>query len=136
MDTPPQTWARLALLVGVIYFLIGKAFALPASDLRFWRLAAWVVSGGAYAGHIAYEHYRLHNSPRSSASHVALGVAIGAILLALAGMLHSLVTTSAIQPSWLLAFVVWPTVTAIPAFLGALVAGAVLARLRRSADAT
>ena len=130
-----QAWLRAALLVGVVYFLIGWVFALPANDVQLWRLLAWVVSGGAYAAHIAYEHYRLGSSPKVSASHVALAVAIGAILLALAGMLHSLSNASMIRLTWLLALVVWPAVTAIPAFLGAYVAGAVLARLPRSAGA-
>ena len=94
-----QAWLRAALLVGVVYFVVGKVFALPANDLRWWRLSAWIVSGGAYAAHIAYEHYRLGSSPRVSASHIALAVAIGAILLAVAGMLHSLSTASAIRPT-------------------------------------
>ena len=135
MDASRQAWLRAAVLVGVAYFLIGKVFALPANGLRFWRLAAWVASGGVYAAHIAYEHYRLGSSPRVGASHIAVAVAIGAILLAVAGLLHSLSTASAVRPTWLLALVVWPAVTAIPAFLGALVAGVVLARLPRSADA-
>lgn len=135
MDASRRAWIRAALLVGVAYFVIGRVFALPTDHVRAWRLAAWVVSGGAYAAHIAYEHFRLHHSPRLSASHVALAVAIGAILLALAGMIHSLATASTIRPAWLLALVLWPAVTAIPAFLGALAAGAVLARLPRSADA-
>ena len=42
-----QAWRRAAVLVGVAYFLIGKVFALPANDLRFWRLAAWVADAGA-----------------------------------------------------------------------------------------
>ncbi|HEX6738456.1 MAG TPA: hypothetical protein VF310_09300 [Vicinamibacteria bacterium] len=70
-----------------------------------------------------------------TAAHVALAVAIGALLLAVAGLLHALSTAAAVRPTWLLALVVWPAVTAIPGFLGALVAGAVLARLPRSADA-
>ena len=135
MDTSGrQEWVRAALLVGAVYFLIGRGFTLPSSHVHVWRLAAWVVSGGAYAAHIAYEHFRLRNSPRLAALHVALAVAIGAILLAVAGMIHSLSTTSAIRPAWLLALVAWPAVTAVPAFLGALAAGAVLARLPRSVD--
>jgi hypothetical protein len=134
MNASRQAWLRVALLVGVVYFLIGTVFALPANDLRLWRLSAWVVSGGAYAVHIAYEHYRLGSTPRVGAAHIALAVAIGAILLAVAGMLHALTTASALRPTWLLALVVWPAVTAIPAFVGALVAGAVLARLPPSAD--
>jgi hypothetical protein len=133
MNAARHAWLRVALLVGVVYFLIGTVFALPANDLRLWRLSAWVVSGGAYAVHIAYEHYRLGSTPRVGAAHIALAVPIGAILLAVAGMLHALTTAAALRPTWLLALVVWPAVTAIPAFVGALVAGAVLARLPRSA---
>lgn len=129
MHASRPAWLRTALLVGVVYLLIGRVFALPADHLRWWRLAAWVASGGAYAAHIAYEHYRLGSSPRVSAAHVALAVAFGALLLAVAGMVHALVVASALRPTWLLALVVWPAVTAIPAFLGALVAGGVLARL-------
>jgi len=123
-----QTWASAALLFGVAYFLIGRLSTLPADNVRVWRLAAWLASGVVYAAHIGYEHFRMRNSPRPMALHVALAVAIGAIGLAIAGMIHSLSTASAIRPAWLLALVIWPAVTAIPAFLGALAAGAVLAR--------
>jgi hypothetical protein len=130
-----QVWVPAALLVGIVYFLVGRGFALPSSHVRVWRLAAWVVSGGAYAAHIAYEHFKLRNPPRTSALHVALAVAIGAVALAVAGMIHSLSTTSTALSAWLLALVIWPAVTAAPAFLGALVAAAVLARRARSTDA-
>ncbi len=130
-----QPWIRAALLFGVAYFLIGRVFTLPANHVQVWRLAAWIVSGGVYATHIGYEHFRLRNSPRLAALHVALAVAVGAIALAAAGMIHSLSTASAIRPVWLLALVIWPAVTAVPAFLGALVAGAVLSRLPQSRDA-
>jgi hypothetical protein len=129
-----QAWVRAALLLGATYFLIGRLFALPANQ-HVWRLAAWMVSGVAYAAHIGYEHFRLRNSPRLTALHVAVAVAIGAFALAVAGMIHSLSTASAIRPAWLLALVIWPAVTAVPAFLGALVAGAILRRPPRSADA-
>lgn len=129
-----QPWLRAALLVGVAYFLIGRGFTLPADHVQVWRLAAWIVSGVAYAMHIGYEHFRLRNSPRLAALHVAVAVAIGALALAVAGMIHSLSTTSAIRPVWLLALVIWPAVTAIPAFLVAFAAGAVLRRLPQRAD--
>ena len=125
----------MALLLGVVYFLIGRVFALPADHVHEWRLAAWMVSGVAYAAHIGYEHFKLRSSPRSTAVHVAVAVAIGAFALAVAGMIHSLSTASTIRPAWLLALLIWPAVTAVPAFLGALVAGAVLQRLPQSADA-
>ena len=125
---PP--WVRAALLLGVVYFLIGRLFAVPADHPRLWRLAAWLASGLAYAAHVAHEHFGLRHSPRLVALHAALAVAIGAIALAVAGMIHSLSAGAALGPSWLLALVIWPAATAIPAFLVALVAGAVLARLR------
>lgn len=125
---------RAALLAGALYLLIGRVFALPADEVRAWRLAAWVISGIAYGAHIWYEHFRLRNSPRLAAFHVAVGVAIGAFGLAVAGMIYSLSTVSTIRPGWLLALVLWPAVTAVPAFLGAVVAGSVLWRLTRHSD--
>ena len=132
-DTRPepkrvQRWVRAALLVGGVYLLIGRVFAAPADHVRAWRLAAWAFSGAAYAAHIGYEHFRLHHSPRSTALHAALAVAIGACALAAAGGLHSILAGSALRPLWLVALVVWPVVTAVPAFLVALVAGALLPR--------
>jgi hypothetical protein len=136
MDTPHrQAWVPTALLVGVVYFLIGKVFALPADHAHAWRLAAWLVSGVAYAAQIAYEHFRLRSSERVTAVHAAIAVAIGAFALALAGMIHSMSAGSSIRPAWLLALVLWPAFTAIPAFLVALMAAAVLARLPRNAGA-
>ena len=123
-----RTWLRAALLIGAVYFLTGRLFALPSSHLHAWRLAAWTVSAAAYAAHIWYEQFRLRTSPRVTALHVTTAVAIGAFALAVAGMLHSLSTTSAIRPAWLLALVLWPAFTAVPAFLGALVAGTALRR--------
>jgi hypothetical protein len=130
-----QAWVRAALLVGAAYFLIGRVFALPSDNVRVSRLAAWMLSGLAYAAHIWYEHFRLRNSPRLTALHVATAVAIGGFALAVAGMIHSLSTAPAIRPAWILALVLWPAITAVPAFLGALVAAAVLTRVSRSADA-
>ena len=132
--SPRSDWVRAALVVGVAYFLIGRGFALPTEHVQMWRLAAWLVSGAAYAAHIWYEHFRLRNGPRSTALHAAVAVAIGAIALALAGMIRSVSTTSTLRPAWLLALVLWPAITALPAFLVALVVAALLARLPRSAD--
>ena len=84
--------------------------------------------GVAFAAHIAYEHFRLRYSSLFVALHTALAVAIGAILLALAGMINSLWTRSPLRPIWLLALVLWPAITAVPAFFVALAASAILAR--------
>jgi hypothetical protein len=125
-----QSWLRTARLVGVVYLLIIRISALPASHVQLWRLAAWLLSGFTFAAHINYENRRLHNSPRVSALHVALGVATGAVALALAGMVHDLSTGAGFRPAWLLALALLPAMTAIPAFLVALGAGALLTRLR------
>lgn len=136
MDAPRhQTWIRAAILLGGVYCLIGIVFALPADHVRAWRLAAWLVSGVVYVAHIGYEHFRLRNAPRLAALHVATAVAVGALGLAVAGMLHSLSIAPVIRPAWLVALVLWPAFTALPAFVGALVAGAVLSRLPRRSDA-
>jgi hypothetical protein len=131
--TITHRWARAALLAGIAYLIIGRVFAWPTDHVRAWRLAAWVVSGAVFATHIGYEQLRWRHSPLTTALHASLAVAIGAFGLAVAGALNSLRATSAIQPLWLLALVAWPAATALPAFLVALVASAVLARLPRSA---
>jgi hypothetical protein len=130
-----EQWVWMALLVGVVYVLVGRLFAAPTSHVHAWRLAAWLVSAVAYAAHMAYEHFRLRESPRLMAFHVAVAVAIGGLGLAIVGMVHAMSNTSAVRPAWLLALVLWPAVTAVPAFLVALVIGAVLARIPRMAVA-
>lgn len=126
-----QPWARAVVLVGVMYALIGVVFAWPASYVRVWRLAAWLVSAAAYAAHIGYERFRLRNPPRRAALHVALAVALGAFGLAVGAIIHSLSVASTAQHRRLLlvALVVWPIMTGLPAFLVALAASKVLARL-------
>jgi hypothetical protein len=125
------------ILVGIAYFVVGFVFAALANpsvsdQVRVWRLAAWVVSAAVFAAHIGYEHFRLGNSPRATALHAAVAVAVGAFLLAVAATAHASVVVSH-APYWrfLLALVVWPIITALPAFLVAFVAGAMLARLPR-----
>jgi hypothetical protein len=130
-----QPWISAALLLGALYLLVGRAFAAPATHAQEWRLAAWMVCGVAFAAHIAYEHFSLRHSPLLVAWHAALAVAIGAFLLAVAAMIHSLWITSKLRPIWFLALFLWPAITAVPAFLVALAAGAILARLWPSADA-
>ena len=126
---------RVLILVGVVYFVVGFVFSAldrSVSDpLRYtWRLGAWMVSAAVYAAHIGYEHFRLSNPPRATALHAAMAAALGAFLLAVAATVHKSIVASH-APYWrfLLALVVWPIVTAVPAFVVAFLAGAVLARL-------
>jgi hypothetical protein len=111
--------------------MVGIVFAWPATHVRAWRLAAWLVSAAVFAGHVAFERLGFRSRPGPAATHVALAVALGAFGLALGAVVHSLLSgTSADQRRLvLIALVVWPVITAIPAFLVAMVGGEVLAWL-------
>jgi len=135
-----KPWIRAAIIVGVVYFVVGFVFSaldpFVSNQVHFiWRLAAWVASAAAYAAHIGYEHFRLNNSPPAKALHAAIAVALGAFLLALSANIHDLGSASGYRPRMLIALVAWPLLTAVPAFLVALAVAAVLARLptKRSA---
>jgi hypothetical protein len=125
-----QSWVRAALLLGVTYAVVGIVFAVPTTNVQAWRLAAWAVSAIGYAAHIAYESFRLQNSPSSAALHVAFAVVLGAFGLAVGANIHSLLTGSTNQQRQLLllSLGIWPVITALPAFLVALAISAVLAR--------
>ena len=136
MDAPGRkSWLRAVILVGVVYFAVGIVFAaLPnpsvSDQVVMWRLAAWVAGGAVYAAHIGYEHFRLGTSPRTTALHAALAVALGAFLLAVAATFHAVMVPSH-APYWryFLALVLWPIITALPAFLVALAVAAALSYL-------
>ena len=123
------SWIGAALLAAGVYAAVGITFALPTTHVRAWRLAAWVVSALAYAAEIGYEHSRLRNRPGSAALHVALAVAGGGFALSMAAVVHRVSAGTATAPFQLLAFGLWPIVIAVPAFLVALAASALLARL-------
>ena len=133
-ESHPQSWFRVALLVGIVYFAVGRLFSVPIPHAQAWRLAAWIVSGVAFAAHLGYEHFKIRHSPRSVARDTAVAVGIGALLLAVAGMIRSVWATSAIRTAWFLALVLWPAFTAIPAFLAALVVAMLLKQLRLRTD--
>jgi hypothetical protein len=130
-----MTFARpLVVLLGVVYFVVGVVFGELArwagseqGQFR-WRLAAWVVSTFAFAAHVAYEHFRLRSRATTLALHVSLAVALGALLLAAAATLHAM-RQSSHAPYWLylLALVLWPLMTGVPAFVVAFVGAKVLA---------
>jgi len=125
---------RAAILVGLLYAAVGIAFAVPDTHVRIWRLAAWLVSAAAYAAHIGYERFGLRHSPRSAATHVAAAAALGAFGLAAGANIHSLFTAGGGQHRQLLliALVIWPIITAVPAFLVGLGISGVLAHFSRS----
>ena len=137
-----KSWIRAVILAGLVYCVVGIVFAAlanpsPSDQVRFlWRLGAWVASAAVFAAHIGYERFRLSNSPRTTALHAALAVALGAFLLAVTATVHAM-TVASHAPYWrfLLALLVWPIITAVPAFLVVLAVNAVLARLPKKRPA-
>ena len=126
-----QSWFGTAIVVSASYCVIGIVFALPSNQVRLWRLAAWVISAAVYAAHVGYEHFRLGNSPRAIALHTALAAAVGAFGLAVAANVHEIWAASSYRLSLALALVAWPVLTALPAFVVALVMAYGLALIRR-----
>src|SRR2546425_1897966 len=105
---------RMVLLLAAAYLLIGIAFAefsdwATANAMRLiWRGLAWLVSSVGFAAHIAYEHFRLGNSPRTTAMHASIAAALGAGALAVAANLHESMAESSYRPSIAIALVAWP----------------------------
>jgi len=139
MAAPLLRWLRAVLFLGLVYLVTGITFAALASraasnPMRMtWRLAAWAISGAAFAAHIAYEQVRLRSSPGPTALHASLAVALGAFALAVAANVHAQAAASH-QPSHFLALVLWPVVTALPAFVVGLAAAAGLGLARARGD--
>ena len=134
-ESPSQSWVRTTVLLGIGYAFVGIVFAVPAAHLQAWRLAAWGVSAIGYAAHIAYERFRLQNSPASAALHVAFAVALGAFGVAVGANIHSLSAGSTQHRQLLhLSLGIWPVITALPAFLVAFGTNMVLARVLGSVE--
>ena len=125
-------WFACALLAGFLYLVIGVGFApLANPSVVFWRRAAWLVSALAYSAHIVYEHFRLRNSARLAALHVALGAAVGGFGLAAAANVRSFLTETGNARLLRVALLIWPAITGIPAFVFGLIVSSMLARLPR-----
>ena len=127
----------MAVLAGIAYFVIGFGSAaldpFVSDQMRFaWRLTAWGLSGVVYAAHIVYAHFRLGTSALPTALHAGLAVALGAFLLAAAATIRATLTLAhAPYAQFLLALVLWPLLTAVPAFVVALAATAALSKFPR-----
>lgn len=128
----------MAALLGAVYFVFGVAFAAfagwSASNSMHvtWNRLGFLASALAFALHIGYEHFRLRNSPLITASHVSIAVALGAFALAVSANVHGYRVGSGNKRLLAFALVAWPAITAVPAFVAALVAAAGLALRRRS----
>jgi hypothetical protein len=136
-ESSRQRWHRAVILLGAVYFAAGMTFGALAgtssSHMRVaWRLSAWLTSGAAFLAHIWHEHFRLRHSPATTAMHASLAVGLGAFGLAVAANIHALRSGSTHQGALALSLVAWPLLTAVPAFVVALVAAALLTLRRGS----
>jgi hypothetical protein len=133
--TGRNTWLRSALLVAVIYAVVGIVTADLAKSAQtiqlrtLWRLAAWLVSLIAFASHVGHERLRVGNSTRQAALHAAAAVALGAFALAAMGPARSHWDATDFRRVAVLSLALWPILTGVPAFLVALVAGSILGRV-------
>jgi hypothetical protein len=135
-----QKWFLIALLVGVVYVVIGLGFGQIASQAASmqtrvtWNRLAFLTSAIAFALHICYEHFRLKSSILRTAWHTAMAVALGGFGLALAANIHELGSASAFRPRLLIALIAWPALTGVPAFIVAVIAVAGLKLISRWTD--
>ena len=126
-------WLPAVILFAAVYLVVGVAFPNPpASDKTqfIWRLAAWMICAVAFAIHIGLERFRFRSSPRTTALHASLSVALGAFGLASAANVHALRTGNGNQRLLALALLIWPLITGVPAFVVAWVLAALLGRSR------
>ena len=111
------------IVVGLIYFITGVTSAsfagsAASNQLRFfWRLSAFAISALVFAAHIAYEHYRRGNTASLTAWHTSIAAALGGFGLAASANIHELSSTMGYRPRMLVAFIAWPLLTGVPAFV-------------------
>lgn len=127
----------ITIIVGLLYFITGVttaslAGAADSNQLRFlWRLSAFAISALVFAAHIAYEHYRRRNTASWTAWHTSIAVALGGFGLAASANIHELSSNTPYRPRMLVAFIAWPLLTGVPAFMLAFVIASGLRLMRR-----
>ena len=136
MTTPAEPtrqsgWWTRALIYGAIYLAIGLVFAALAGHAagpgrQAWRVAAYIISAIAFGTHIQFERVSAGRSIFSAALHAAFSVALGACALAVMANIHAY--NAGVLRSRLLraSIILWPLVTAIPAFLVGLAAATLM----------
>jgi hypothetical protein len=107
--------SSLALVIAALaYPLIGIGLAAIGNFAS--RLAAWLLCGAVLVLHVAHERLRAAASPARAAARAAAAVAVGGLLLAGWVLVHGHVTGAHQSRLAPLALVVFPVVTAAPAF--------------------
>jgi len=126
---------RTVLFLGVVYVIIGVVFggfagrAASSQGRVAWRWAAWALSAAVFGAHILYERARAHGSPRTTAIHASSAAALGAFGLAIAANVYTYTVGAREHALALgLSLAIWPIMTALPAFVVALVAAVLVDR--------
>jgi uncharacterized protein (DUF486 family) len=118
-----RRWLWTILIIGAIYCIDGIIFGKFAGWSKshtmvfIWRLAAWLTCALLFAGHIWYEYFRYSNSPSKTALYTSSAAAVGAFGLAVAANIHAQFVTSANQILLALSLILWPILTALPAYI-------------------
>ena len=124
-------WWTRAFIYGAIYLAIGLTFAALAGHAagpgrQAWRVAAYIISAIAFGTHIQFERVTAGRSIFGAALHAAFAVAVGAFGLAVMANLHA--SNAGVLRSRLLraSIILWPLITAVPAFLVGLAASTLM----------
>lgn len=131
-----RPWQRVASL-GLIYLGLGVGSAVISNDLETAPLQASIRVGillvaiAVFYCHLRVELARSAEAIGASALLTASALALGTFLLAVHAVSISWWDSSHVPTSLLLALIIWPLATSLPAFLAALVLGGVLMRFRR-----
>jgi len=126
-------WVSATFAAGCLYLLIGLVSAdlaggAPGPRQRFWRGMAWLLSAIVFCIQVARDRIRMRFSAASTAFHAALGAALGALGLAIAATIHGYMVSTSHLRAIKLALLIWPVMTAIPAFFVAYLAALVIRR--------
>lgn len=136
-----KSWQRVASN-GLVYFGLGVGSALISNDLESRpvqatvRVGIFLIAFAVFYGHLRIELARSAGKHGPSALIASSALALGTFLLASYAVSMSWWDSSRVPTSLLLALLIWPVATGLPAFLGALVLGRVMVRHTRDAQAT
>ena len=134
--TARSHWIGRATLVGMFYAVVAVGSGMlagvagSARMTLLWRWLAFIVSGTAFAWHVAHEVLRERSRALPAAWRASLAAAIGGFGIAVAANLHELAVASGYRVRMLIALAAWPLITGGAAFLMALVAAAGLGTMR------
>jgi hypothetical protein len=134
-----QQWIPVSIVVGILYFVVGFGFAAFARWAVFgltavaWNRLAFLLSAIVFAVHIMCEQFRFESTPRRTAWHTSVAVALGAFGLALAANINDLSSPAGYRSKMLIALVAWPLITAVPAFFVALIVATAIKLVRTKA---